>query len=121
MGKWDGFAFPKTETKKKRKKHGKSIMQAKEDKRCYLCMLLNEDNRIKPVQEHHIIFGRGRRQIAEELGLKVNLCDEHHEHGPEAVHMNVEMAKMLQKKAQETFEENHTREEWMERVGKSYL
>lgn len=119
---WDGFLFPKSGIRKKRKKHGKSILQPKEDKRCYLCMLLYGDYREKTVQEHHIIFGRGNRAISEELGLKVNLCTErHHEHGREAVHNNHEMARILQEEAQKKFEEIYTHEEWMQRIGRNYI
>ena len=42
--------FPKP-TKKKRKKHKKSIMQPKGDRRCYLCMLLDGDFTCKPLPE----------------------------------------------------------------------
>ena len=49
--------FPKP-TKKKRKKHKKSIMQPKGDRRCYLCMLLDGDFTYKPyLEEHHVLFG----------------------------------------------------------------
>ena len=71
-----GLMFPKIKTKKKRKSHAKSILQDKEDKRCYLCMLLYGDNSIKRVQEHHICFGTANHAKAEEMGLKVNLCAE---------------------------------------------
>ena len=104
--------------KKKRKKHGRSIMQA--GKYCYLCARFYGDYGRKPVQKHHIVFGRGNRQISEELGLTVYLCDQHHEHGPDAVHVNHEMARILQADAQETYEQTHTREERMERIGRHY-
>ena len=49
--------FPKP-TKKKRKKHKKSIMQPKGDRRCYLCMLLDGDFTYKSyLEEHHVLFG----------------------------------------------------------------
>lgn len=117
-GEWDGFLLPKSGRKKKRKKHGRSIMQA--GKYCYLCAKLYEDYGRKPVQKHHVVFGWGNRQISEELGLTVYLCDQHHEHGPDAVHVNHEMARILQADAQETYEQTHTREEWMERIGRNY-
>lgn len=52
--------------------------------------------------------------------MTVYLCDQHHEHGPDAVHVNHEMARILQADAQETYEQTHTREEWMERIGRNY-
>ena len=62
--------FPKP-TKKKRKKHKKSIMQPKGDRRCYLCMLLDGDFTCKPyLEEHHVLFGN-THAFAEAEGLKV--------------------------------------------------
>lgn len=107
--------------KKKRKKHGKSILQPKEDKRCYLCMILHDDYREKTVHEHHIIMGTANRAKSEELGLKVNLCLEHHEFGQEAVHKNPETRRILERIAQERYEELHSHEEWMEHIGRNYL
>ena len=118
---WDGFLIPKSGSRKRRKKHGKSILQPKVDRRCYLCMMLYGDYREKCVQEHHIVFGRGNRAISEEMGLKVNLCVErHHESGQEAVHNNHEMASLLQREAQKKYEETHTHAEWMHRIGRDY-
>lgn len=118
---WDGFLLPKTGIKKKRKKHGKSILQPKEAKYCYLCALLYGDYRTKRVQEHHVVFGSANRAVSEELGLKVNLCGSHHGNGKQAVHNNRAMARLLQQEAQKKFEETHTREEWMRRIGRDYL
>lgn len=112
--------FPK-KGKKKRKKHKKSILQYKDDRRCYLCMLLNDDHSEKRyLEEHHVLFGAAHA-FAEEEGLKVNLCLTHHREGAAAVHNNAENARMLKKIAQESWERDHSREEWMERVGKNYL
>ena len=80
--------FPKPTKQKKRKKHKKSIMQPKGDRRCYLCMLLDGDFTYKPyLEEHHALFGN-THAFAEAEGLKVNLCLEHHRNGPAAVHNN---------------------------------
>lgn len=113
---------PKLPTKKKRKKHHRSILQPKEEKYCYLCAKLYGDYRIQRVQEHHICPGTANRAKSEELGLKVNLCDAHHEHGPEAVHGGSRAnAELLMIHAQRAYEETHTREEWMWHIGKNYL
>lgn len=66
-GEWDGFLLPKNGRKKKRKKHGRSIMQA--GKYCYLCARFYGDYGRKPVQKHHIVFGRGNRQISRGAGI----------------------------------------------------
>ncbi|MCB6470955.1 hypothetical protein [Coprococcus comes] len=112
--------FPKP-TKKKRKKHKKSIMQPKGDRRCYLCMLLDGDFTYKPyLEEHHVLFGN-THAFAEAEGLKVNLCLDHHRNGPAAVHNNAKNARILMERAQEVYERTHTREEWMKNAGKNYL
>lgn len=99
-----------------------TTIQEKGDKRCYLCMILNEDYRVHPyTEEHHIVFGSGRRALSEEYGLKVNLCPAHHRDGPEAVHNNHENAELLMKEAQERFEDVFPDLNWMEIFGKNYL
>lgn len=122
---YSDMAFPKQSWKPKKKskrKKVKSIMQIKSDRRCYLCMLLNNDYRIHNyLEEHHVIFGRGKRKISDEYGLLVNLCVMHHREGPEAVHNNHENAERLMKIAQKRFQETYTDKEWMEIVGKNYL
>lgn len=108
----DYMLLPKPTKRKKRKKHKKSIMQPKEDRRCYLCMLLDNDYSYKPcLHEHHVMFGADKA-FAEAEGLKVNLCRKHHQDGPEAVHNNRKNAELLKEKAQEEFEQTHSREEW---------
>lgn len=114
--------FPKPEKKKKRKRHKKSIMQPKYDRRCYLCMLLDNDFREKSyLEEHHVMFGNDHA-FAEAEGLKVNLCEKHHRIGPAAVHNNQKNAEILKAKAQEAFEREHSREEWtLNGLRKNYL
>lgn len=106
----------------KRKKHGKSILQPKSDRRCYLCMLLDNDYSTKrSLHEHHVLFGNGHA-FAEAEGLKVNLCTEkHHKEGPAAVHNNYKNAELLMRIAQEEWEKTHSHEEWMLHVEKNYL
>ena len=97
----------------------KSIMQEK-DGRCYLCMMLHDDYSMKPVQEHHVIFGRANRKLSEKYGLKVYLCIYHHTEGPEAVHKNAEIAKMLKASAQRIFRKVFPELDWMSIFGKNY-
>ena len=101
--------FPKP-IKKKRKKHKKSIMQPKGDRRCYLCMLLDGDFTYKSyLEEHHVLFGN-THAFAEAEGLKVNLCLEHHRNGPVAVHNNAKNAPILMANAQEVYEDVYKRQ-----------
>lgn len=98
----------------------KSILHNKQEGTCYLCMLLNQDYARRTTQEHHVIFGTANRKLSERYGLKVYLCLQHHEVGPEAVHNNHEIARMLQELAQEAFERTHSRGEWMAIFGRNY-
>lgn len=100
----------------------KSIMHSKADGTCYLCMLLNHDyQRRTGLHEHHVFMGNKHKKLAEHYGLKVYLCLQHHEVGNMAVHNNREVSELIQRKGQEIFEKNHTREEWMAIFGKNYI
>lgn len=92
----------------------KSIMQEK--KECYICQTQCG------LHSHHIIFGNPGRRLSERYGLKVWLCWEHHE-GTYGVHgkYGASLNKMLKQLAQLKFEENHTREEFIEIFGRNYL
>lgn len=98
----------------------KSIMHDKKDQTCYLCMMLHGDYSRKTVQEHHVIFGSGRRKLSEKYGLKVYLCLWHHTEGKESVHRNAEMANLLKAEAQEAFEKKHPEESFLKVFGKNY-
>ncbi len=113
--------FPKQKTRKKRKQHKKSILQNWSDGTCYLCTRLNDDYRIHRYREEHHIFGGPNRIHSEAAGLKVYLCIDHHRIGPEAVHSNHDNMLLLQQDAQRAYEKDHTRQEFIDLVGKNYL
>lgn len=117
---YSDMAFPKPEKKKKRRKHKKSILKTQKGV-CYLCVRMNGDCRQKYTEEHHILYGSGRRELSEAEGLKVYLCKEHHTMGQQAVHNNREIRELLCEIAQLEFEVGHTHEEWMRIAGKNYL
>lgn len=98
----------------------KSIMQEK-DGRCYLCMALHGDHGRKATQEHHVLFGTANRKLSERYGLKVYLCLEHHEEGPEAVHKNADLARMLKVEAQRAFSIRFPNLDWMAIFGRNYI
>lgn len=75
----------------------------------------------KPAVHEHHIFGGSNRDKSEAEGLKVYLCLDHHINGKEAVHNNAELMRELRQDGQKAFEQNHTREEFMELFGKNYL
>ena len=117
---YSDMAFPKPEKAKKRRKHRKSILRSQKGI-CHLCARMNNDYRLKYTEEHHIIYGGGRRTQAEEEGIKVDLCLYHHREGQQAVHNNRAIRELLCRMAQEEYEQTHTRAEWMRMCGKNYL
>ncbi len=110
--------FPKDQPKKKRKKHGKSIMPAYGG--CWLCRYMDDDDRPKVTEVHHIYFGPNREK-SEEYGFTTDLCISHHRTGLNAVHKNRTTCRILQSECQEIFERTHSRKEFMRIIGKSYL
>lgn len=117
---YSDMAFPKPGKKKKRRTHKKSILKTRKGV-CYLCAKLYGDYREKYTEEHHIMFGSGQREISEDEGIKVDLCLYHHRIGQQAVHNNQEVREMLCRIAQEEYEKEHTRAEWMSLFKKNYL
>ena len=114
------MAFPKPGKRKKRKKHKKSILRTQKGI-CYLCARLSDDYSEKITEEHHILFGSGRRELAEAEGIKVDLCIPHPRTGQQAVHNCRETRELLCRIAQEEYEQTHTHREWMQIAGKNYL
>lgn len=103
-----------------------SIMQSKEDGACYLCMELHGDySRQAVLEEHHVIYGHGKRNLSERYGLKVYLCPAHHQYSPEAVHHNfvngTKYGDYLKQQAQKRFMEFYPKLNFMEIFGKNYL
>lgn len=99
----------------------KSILQEK-DGTCYLCRkLYGTDSRQKNIEEHHVFGGTANRKLSEKYGLKVYLCIAHHREGPEAVHQSRRYDLMLKEDAQEAFEQNHTRQEFVNIFGRNWL
>lgn len=69
------------------------------------------------IEGHHLICGKGKRELGTEDKLVIPLCDSCHK----KIHDNgiaMVLSKML---GQAVYEQNHTREEFRERYGKSYF
>ena len=84
------------------------------EKECWFC------GSTYNTHKHHIYFGANRK-ISEKNGFWLYLCANHHNMSPESVHHNREMDLTLKMFCQETFEKTHTRDEFRELIGKSYL
>ena len=88
-----------------------------DDKYCYLCKQRGLTSRGYEV--HHMIFGTGKRRLADEDGLTVHLCSLHHR----MLHDRGDYKRELQELAQETWMNhyNGTKEDFIRRYGISYL
>ena len=111
--------FPKQQRKRKRKKHKQSILQDRTEGTCYLCVRLHNNYQLHRYREEHHVFGGQNRGISEAEGLKVYLCLDHHRNGSEAVHNNHENMLLLQQDAQRIYEEKHTRQQFIEMIGRN--
>lgn len=83
----------------------KSILQS--DKECYLCRRFYNLRTTRGLEEHHILFGRGRRALSEQYGLKVWLCHDHHNEPPLGVHFDPGARRVLEQDAQFAFDNLH--------------
>lgn len=91
----------------------KSIMQG--NKECYLT---GETWRL---HKHHIFFGSGRRKVSEQNGFWCYLTPELHNMSNNGVHFNRELDLQLKQECQKRYEETHTREDFMDLIGRNYL
>ena len=93
-----------------------SIMQG--EKKCYLTGYEGDG-----LDCHHIYFGTANRRISDENGFWCYLRhDMHIENSPNATpHNDKEVDLYLKQECQKKFEETHTREEFMELIGRNYL
>lgn len=85
----------------------KSLLQ--KDKRCYIC------GSIRALHKHHIFRGN-KRQVSEDEGMWVYLCEPHHT-GIYGVHNNIELDNYLKSKAKRVFLDTHSLEEFIEKFG----
>lgn len=96
------------------------------EKECFLCRQQAEKEKYygeltdKGLHKHHVIFGRGYRNLSEKYGLWVYLCLEHHE-GKTGVHKNKENNVLLRQQAEREFLKQHEIGEWMELFTRNYL
>lgn len=90
----------------------KSILETERGE-CFLCGKY-------PTEEHHI-FGGANRRNSEINGFKAFLCRSCHTGTPNGVHHNRKNNDMLKAVCQAEFEKTHTRQEFMDIIGKNYL
>lgn len=74
----------------------------------------------RPYPQIHHMMNKFDKKKAEKYGLILPLCVNHHT-GAEGVHTKPEKMLACRQMAQRKFEEEHSREEWLEEFGKNYL
>ena len=83
----------------------KSILQT--ERKCWVCREYYNLHTVRGLEEHHILYGRGRRELSEREGLKVWLCHNHHNEPPLGVHYNPCSRRVLERAAQFAFDNLH--------------
>ena len=96
--------------------HSVSVLQGKE-KYCYIT------GREYGLHKHHIYYGTGNRAVSDKYGFWVWLIPELHNMSSEGIHNgNIELDMQLKQDCQRAYEaDGHTREEFMQLIGKNYL
>lgn len=95
-----------------------SIIQ-KNKHRCFLCKRTD-----KPLDCHHIFYGRANRKKSEKYGLKVYICHIGcHEYGAKAVHCNIEIDNLLKAYAEQKALDHYgwSIDDFIKIFGRNYL
>lgn len=90
-----------------------SIIQS--ERECFVCKTKSN------LHMHHIFYGTANREVSERNGFKVYLCGYHHNSSSFGVHYDKKLDMALKRYAQQLYEQEHTREDFIKLVGKSYL
>ena len=90
----------------------KSILQQK--KECFIT------HRKYGLHKHHI-YGGPNRRISEENGFYIYLVPRLHNMSDDGIHFNKGFDLYVKRLCQEKFEQTHTREEFMNLIGRNYL
>lgn len=96
--------------KLKQKEDNRYSIFTKDLSKCFMCDL---DGKVTKKSDLHEVYGGSNRQRSMKNGLVVPLCRE--------CHQNEEKVLELRKICQEIYELNHTREEFIQLIGMSYL
>lgn len=86
---------------------------AREKSECYYC------GRWDDIEVHHVFGGVANRRMSEKYGLKVDLCPACHRKAHSW--QGEEMRQELHEEFQDKFEREHSRKEFIELFGRSYL
>ncbi len=94
----------------------KSIIQT--EKKCYVCETTYN------LHSHHCMHGTANRKLADQDGLTVYLCYEHHEgnmgvHSKNGHELDLELKQLAQRRWMEYY--SKTEDDFRQRYGRSYL
>lgn len=73
------------------------------------------------LDRHEVFYGNGKREISIREGMVIFLTPKKHNMSDEGIHFNREFDLKVKRIAQRKYEETHTREEFIQIFGKSYL
>lgn len=73
------------------------------------------------IEEHHIFYGAGRRELSEKYGLKVYLAHDEHNEPPDGVHHNKARRRELERIGQMAFMERYPELDFVKIFGRNYL
>lgn len=93
-----------------------SILQRSDTHQCYLCSIEGRFPFKDWLHKHHI-FNGPNRPISEANGFVCKLCPDCHER----VHVDIKARNILKEICQREYEKTHSREEFMDLIGKNYL
>ena len=99
-------------------------IKLQDTKECYLCRIFGGDGICLPnvgLENHHIFYGTANRKNSDKYGLVVWLCHGHHRTWKSAVHRCKESDAIVKRNAQMKFEEEYSREEFVDIFGKSWV
>lgn len=70
---------------------------------------------------HEVYFGTANRQISIQNGFCAGLCHKEHNMSNSSVHYNRAMDLKLKRTYQKEYEKTHTRQDFINLIGKNYL
>lgn len=92
----------------------KSIMQT--EKECFV------SRRTDNLHKHHIFFGTANREVSEQNGFWIWLTGElHNQDSKKDIHSTPAFNLKIRQLCQAKYEKTHTREEFMQLIGRNYL
>lgn len=75
----------------------------------------------RPREAIHEVFGGKNRQTSIKHGFCIPLCNDCHNMKDTSIHFNPTMALRYKQAMQRKYEETHSREEFIELIGRSYV